>query len=274
MNTGEHDCEMVWVNGEISSASEATISVSAPGLTLGLGCFETLCVELGRFFRFSKHYERLLRAGLKLGLTPPLVGDLSQAILGLVEINGYQSSRCRVRVSCYLEGGSTTTVVTTSKMPLREPTSSTILSQYRVNEYSAIAGIKCSSYAMNLIALREAQQAGADEALMLNTAGELCEAATSNLFLVNSGKVFTPHLASGCLPGIAREAVIELCQELNIPCLECALNLADLAACDQAFLTSSLRRIQPITTLDGKPVGMDGTVLKLQSAYQAKVHGS
>lgn len=127
---------------------------------------------------------------------------------------------------------------------------------------------------MNLIALREAQQAGADEALMLNTAGELCEAATSNLFLVNSGKVFTPHLASGCLPGIAREAVIELCHELNIPCLECALNLADLAACDQAFLTSSLRRIQPITTLDGKPVGMDGTVLKLQSAYQAKVHGS
>ena len=265
---------MVWINGNIVPPSEAMISVSAPGLALGLGCFETLCVERGRFFRFSKHYQRLLCGGLKIGVTPPLVGDLSQAILELVEINGYQSSRCRVRVSCYLEGDSSATVVTTSEMPLREPTSSAALSRYRVNEYSAIAGMKCSSYAMNLIALREAQQVGADEALMLNTAGELCEAATSNLFLVKSGEVFTPHLASGCLPGIARDAVIELCQQLNISCSECVLNLADLEACDQAFLTSSLRRIHPITTLDGKLVAMDRTVLKLQSAYEAMIHGS
>jgi branched-chain amino acid aminotransferase len=274
MKTGEQDCEKVWVNGNVTRPSEAMISVSAPGLTSGLGCFETMCVEKCRFFRFSKHYDRLICGARKVTMTPPLVDDLRLAILELIEINGYQSSSCRVRVSCYLEGDVTTTVITTSAMPVREVTSSTVLSPYRVNEYSALAGVKSSSYAMNLIALREAELLDADEALMLNTKGVLCEGATSNLFLVKKGEVFTPHLESGCLPGVAREAVIELCKELDIPCFECALSLADLHDCDGAFLTSSLRRIHPITSLDGNAVKIAGTVAKLQSAYAAKVYGS
>ena len=274
MNIGERDCEEVWVNGKVSPSSEARISVLAPGLTLGLGCFETMCVEHCRFFRFSNHYERLLGGAGKVGVTLPLVDDLRLAILELIEINGYQTSSCRVRVSCYLDGDSTMTVIATSKMPVRESTSSTVLSPYRVNEHSALVGVKSSSYAMNFIALHEAQQLGADEALMLNTSGELCEGATSNLFLVKDAEVLTPHLESGCLPGIAREAVIELCQELDIPCFERALSLADLHDCDGAFLTSSLRCIHPITSFDGNAVKIAGTVAKLQSAYEAKVYGS
>lgn len=267
---------MVWVNGKTGPSAVAMISGLAQGLTLGVGCFETMCVDHCRLFRFSNHYERLLRGAGKVGVTLPLVGDLRQAILELIEINGYQTSSCRVRVSCYLDDDSTITVIATSKMPVRESTSATVLSPYRVNEYSALVGVKSSSYAMNFIALREAKQLGADEALMLNTSGELCEGATSNLFLVKDGVVLTPHLESGCLPGIAREAVIELCGELDIPCCERSLNLAELHDCDEAFLTSSVRRIHPITSFEGNSIvnSAEGTVAELQSAYEAKVYGS
>ncbi len=265
---------MVWVNGKIEPSSEATISVLALGLTLGLGWFETMCVDRCRFFRFSSHYERLLCGAGKMGGTLPLVGGLRVAILELIDINGFQASRCRVRVSCYVDGQTTKTVITTAEMPERESTSSTVLSPYRVNEYSPLVGVKSSCYAMNHIALREAQQLGADEALMLNTSGELCEGTTSNLFLVKDGVVLTPHLKSGCLPGIARAAVIELCKELDIPCIERTLSLAELHDCDGAFLTSSLRRIHPITSFDENSVEVHGIVTQLQSAYEAKVHGS
>ncbi|MEO1856539.1 MAG: aminotransferase class IV [Rubritalea sp.] len=274
MNNGELRSDMVWINGAVGPSSEAVLSVQAPGVALGLGCFETMCVENGKLFRFYQHYSRLHSGAVKLGMTPPLVDHLSLAVLELVEVNGYAKSRCRVRISCYLDGDSNATVITTSKMPVRASTSSLVLSPYRVNEHSPLVGVKSSSYAMNLIALREAQRDGADEALMLNTSGELCEGATSNLFLVKNGEVLTPPLESGCLPGIAREAVIELCGELGDPCFERALTLADLHNCDGAFLTSSLRRIQPITALDRKPVRTTGKVTDLQSSYQALVHGS
>ena len=274
MNIGQQDCEMVWVNGTMCPSSDAVIRVLAPGLTTGLGCFETMCVEHSRFFRFSNHYERLVRGAVKAGMDLPSAVDLRLAILALIEVNGYQSSRCRVRVSCYLGEDSTTTVITTSAMPVRVATSTTVLSPYRVNEYSALVGVKSTSYAMNIMALREAEQLGADEALMLNTAGELCEGATSNVFLVKEGKVSTPHLDAGCLPGVTREVVLELCKELNIPCLERVLSVADMHECDAAFLTSSLRRIHPIATIDGKILKKDETIAKLQSAFEAIIHGS
>jgi len=276
MNTGERDTEMVWVNGQIAPASEAMISVLVPGVALGLGFFETLCVEQCRFFKFADHYARLKCGVGKAGANLPLASDLRLAILQLVEINGYQTSSCRVRVSCYIQDGSTFTVVATSKMPVRRITSSTVLSPYRVNEHSALVGLKSTSYAMNLIALREAQRLGSDEALMLNTAGALCEGTTSNLFLVKDGEVHTPHLESGCLPGIARGAVIELCEELGIPCFERALSLKDFHESDAAFLTSSLRRVHPIDSFEGNPLALaeGGLVAELQSAYEAKVHGS
>lgn len=275
MNTGESDTEMVWVNGQITPTSEAMISVSVPGVALGLGFFETIYVEKRRFFKFENHYERLKCGVGKAGANLPLASDLRLAILQLVEINGYQTSSCRVRISCYVDNDSTFTVVATSAMPVRGATASTILSPYRVNEYSALVGLKSSSYAMNILALREAQELGSDEALMLNTAGELCEGTTSNLFLVKSGEVHTPHIESGCLPGIARGAVIELCEELGIPCFERALSINELHDCDAAFLTSSLRRVHPISSFDGKLLASaeQELVVELLSAYEAKVYG-
>jgi branched-subunit amino acid aminotransferase/4-amino-4-deoxychorismate lyase len=109
--------------------------------------------------------------------------------------------------------------------------------------------VKTISLAESVWAYAEARAAGADEALVLNTAGELCEATTANLFVVRDGTAATPPLESGCLAGITRAHVLEL------GAVERMLTPADLEAAEEAFLTSSTREIQPLVAVDGRPVG-------------------
>ena len=111
----------------------------------------------------------------------------------------------------------------------------------------AAFGIKCASYAENLVALDQARRAGADEALFYNTRGELCEAATANVFLVRDGEVLTPPLSSGCLPGTMRARVMA-----RIPVKEQPLTAADVAAAEELFVTSATRGVVPVVKLDGR----------------------
>jgi branched-subunit amino acid aminotransferase/4-amino-4-deoxychorismate lyase len=115
------------------------------------------------------------------------------------------------------------------------------------NERSPLSGIKCASYAENLIALDQARRAGADEALFFNTRGELCEAATANVFLVRDGNVLTPPLSSGCLPGTMRARVMA-----RIAVKEQPLTAADLAAAEEVFVTSATRGVVPVVKWDGR----------------------
>jgi branched-subunit amino acid aminotransferase/4-amino-4-deoxychorismate lyase len=123
-----------------------------------------------------------------------------------------------------------------------------------------VAGLKCASYAENLLALDHARRRGFQETLFFNTAGDLCEAAMANVFLVKNGELRTPFLSSGCLPGIARGLVLEIAQTLGIPSAERALCVADLEAADEIFLSSAIRGPVPVSRLDEKcltpgPVG-------------------
>jgi branched-subunit amino acid aminotransferase/4-amino-4-deoxychorismate lyase len=121
-----------------------------------------------------------------------------------------------------------------------------VTSPFPRNERSPLAGLKCASYAENLIALDHARRAGADEALFYNTRGELCEAATANVFLVREGRIFTPPLASGCLPGTMRARVIE-----RIAVEERDLTAADVEEADEVFLTSATRGVVRVAGVDG-----------------------
>ena len=141
------------------------------------------------------------------------------------------------------------------------------------NEFSPLAGLKCASYSENLIALDQARRKGFDETIFLNTAGHLCEAATANLFLVKDGVLFTPSLASGCLPGITREVVIELAGEEGIPCEVGALTLADLQAADEVFLTSSTIGAVPLSRLGDRVLDPGPVTRRLREAV-ASQHGS
>jgi branched-chain amino acid aminotransferase len=114
------------------------------------------------------------------------------------------------------------------------------------NEHGALAGLKTTSYAENVIALADANSRGAGEAIFANTKGDLCEGTGTNVFLVVDGVLVTPPLSSGCLAGITRELVCEL-----VDVDERAVPLGALAQASEAFLTSSTRDVHPIETVDG-----------------------
>src|SRR4029079_3524729 len=103
-------------------------------------------------------------------------------------------------------------VVHTVPLGARSRTVKVVTVPWPRNERSVLRGAKCSSYASNMLALGAAHEHGAGEAALANTRGELCEGATTNVFVVRRGRAITPPLSSGCLPGITRELVLELCR--------------------------------------------------------------
>jgi branched-subunit amino acid aminotransferase/4-amino-4-deoxychorismate lyase len=138
------------------------------------------------------------------------------------------------------------------------------------NSLSPLSRVKATNYLDNLVAYSEAAALGAEEAILLNERGFIAEGSMSNIFLVAEGMLLTPSEESGILPGITREAVLELARELGVEAAEGEIPLADLLRADEAFLTSSVREVMPITSIDNKPVakGSPGPVTRrLMAAY-------
>jgi branched-chain amino acid aminotransferase len=136
------------------------------------------------------------------------------------------------------------------------------------NEHSAIAGVKTTSYAENVVALAEAHKVGASEAILPNIAGNLCEGTGTNVFAVIGGELVTPPLLAGCLAGVTRALVLELVPEAdeeNVP-------MAALAEADEVLLTSTTRDVQPVRLLDGRPLpGVHGPLAQRAMAALAEL---
>jgi branched-chain amino acid aminotransferase len=140
-----------------------------------------------------------------------------------------------------------TTIVAAAELTPWDPTASVVVGPWLRNERSALAGVKSTSYAENVIALEYAHERGASETLFANTAGNLCEGTGTNVFVVIDGELLTPPLSSGCLAGVTRELVCEV-----VPVVERDLPISRLPEVDEAFLTSSTRDVQPIVSIDGR----------------------
>jgi branched-chain amino acid aminotransferase len=121
-----------------------------------------------------------------------------------------------------------------------------------------------------MLALARAHERGAGEAIFANTRGRLCEGATSNIFLTRRGRTVTPSLASGCLPGITRGLVLELARTNGIPVDETDIPMSALRDAEEAFLTTSLRGVQPVASVDGKKFRKvpGGAARRLARLYQ------
>ena len=117
------------------------------------------------------------------------------------------------------------------------------------NEHGALAGLKTTSYAENVLALRYARERGGAEAIFANMAGNLCEGTGTSVFVVSGGRLVTPPLSSGCLAGVTRGLVLEWAGAV-----EEDLPAGALAAAPEAFLTSTTRDVQPIRSVDGQPL--------------------
>jgi branched-chain amino acid aminotransferase len=265
----------IWLNGALAEDREACISPSDHGFLVGDGVFETLRWYQGVPFALDEHLRRLEDGCRKLGIASPPRAQLEAAAHAVVQANELRDARMRITVTSgtgpagLLRGGGPPTVLVVAvPMSPWPPTATAAISDLRRDEHNPLTAVKTVSLADSAYALAQARAAGADEGLLLNGAGELCEATTANVFLVHGGVAATPPVESGCLAGITREHVLAL------GAVERVLSVEDLAGADEAFLTSSTREVQALVAVDGAAIGdgAPGPVTRaLAQAYVAAV---
>ena len=262
--------ELVWINGDLVPAAQATVSVFDHGLTVGDGVFETLKAVDGEPFASRRHLERLRRSAAGLDLTVPASdAELRAAMDEVLESHG-RPPLARVRVT--VTGGTAPlgsdrgtsgpiTVIAVGPMAPPAPETSVCVVPWPRNEHSAVAGLKTISYAENVVALAHAKERGCTEAVFANTAGHLCEGTGSNVFVAVGGRLLTPPLSSGCLAGVTRDLVVEVtgAVEEDIP-------MDDFFAADEVFLTSTGRDVQPVHRVDGRDLPAPGPLTKAAAA--------
>ncbi|HET6965270.1 MAG TPA: aminotransferase class IV [Acidimicrobiales bacterium] len=245
----------VWLDGSLVDEDRAVVSVFDHGLTVGDAVFETIAVREGRPITVTRHLQRLQRSARLLGLDTPALDELGAAVAEAVAANSLTEAVVRVLVTSgpgplgSVRGGRrVTTAVLAGPYPGWADAADVVVVPWPRNERSALAGVKTTSYAENVVALAEARSRRGSEAIFANTVGNLCEGSGSNVFLVLDGVLVTPPLSAGCLAGVSRAVVIEL---LGMAVEERDVPVSALAGAEEAFLTSATRYVQPIRSVDG-----------------------
>ena len=249
----------VWVDGWLGDAAQAVLPATDHAVTVGDGIFETLKVLTGEPFALSRHLRRLARSAEIVGLPRPDGGAVREAVDAVLAAQPEGFGRLRITVT----GGagplgsdragarSSLLVAVTAATPWPDRVAAVSVPWTR-NERSAVGGAKTTSYAENVIALQRAHEQGAQEALLANTRGELCEGTGTNVVLVLDERLVTPPLDSGCLAGITRELLLEWAGAEGLEIQERAAPFADLARADDVLLTSSTRDVQRVHEVDGR----------------------
>lgn len=254
-----NDTIRVWVNGDLVEPDAPAISALDHSVTVGDGVFETVKIERGTPFALSRHHRRLVRSAAGLGLPEIDLGRVDEGVKAVLEGPALDFGRLRYSVTGGIgplgsdRDGSALTYIVLAGPQARPPASARLtVVPWTRNERSAVAGLKTTSYAENVVALARAKERGAIEAVFANTRGELCECTGSNVFVVVDGEVLTPPADSGLLPGITRELVIEWSRRAGIPLREAALPIGVLDEADEVFITSSTKDVLAIEAVDGR----------------------
>lgn len=257
---------VVWADGRLVGPGERVVSAVDHGMTVGDGVFETCGVLGGRPFALTRHLARLVRSARGLGLDDPDLDHVREGVAAVLAA-APDAGRLRITVTAGVgplgsarEPGAQTVLVAAGPAAGPAPARLARVPWVR-NERSAVAGLKTTSYAENVVALAAAVRAGADEAVLANTAGELCEGTGSNVFVEVGGELLTPPLSSGCLAGITRELVLEWSAQGGLPVREAAPGELPWSVLDRAVagevrlaLSGSVRTVVPVVALDGEPL--------------------
>ncbi len=247
----------IWLNGALLEPAAATLSVFDHGLTVGDGVFETMLSYADTGLAFAAHHLRRLRSSAAgLALTVPYDDAvLMRAIEEVVASAAPGGGSIRVRVTVTGgagplgsdRGGATPTVIIAAAPQKPWPLSAVLAPvPWPRNERGALAGLKTTSYAENVVALHAAHEVGADEALFCDTQGDVCEGTGTNVFAVIGGALVTPPLTTGCLAGVTRAVVIA-----SHGATEKNFSLDDLAGATEVFLTSTTREVQTVRSIVG-----------------------
>lgn len=261
------DTIRVWVNGERVAPDTPALSALDHAVTVGDGVFETAKIDGGVPFAVTRHHRRLVRSATGLGLPPIDLARVDEGIKAVLDGPTIDFGRLRYSVTGGVgplgsdRANATPTYIVLAGPQSRPPAAGRLaVVPWTRNERSAVAGLKTTSYAENVVALAHAQARGAIEAVFANTRGELCECTGSNVFVVVDGEVSTPPVDSGLLPGITRELVVEWARLGGIPVREQALPLSVLHEADEVFITSSTKDVLPIASIDDRLLPEDRPV--------------
>ncbi|TWT88539.1 Branched-chain-amino-acid aminotransferase [Pseudobythopirellula maris] len=260
---------VVWINGKLVPAAEATVSVFDHGLLYGDGVFEGLRIYGGKVFRLEEHLKRLYESAKAIWLEIPIAVDaLAAATNETVAANKLVDGYIRLIVT---RGAGTLGLDPRNCDPRVIIIADTIRlypAEYYENGLEIITSsvirnhpaalsprVKSLNYLNNILAKIEGIQAGCIEALMLNHKGEVAECTGDNLFLVKDGALHTPPLDAGILAGVTRDTVIELAAEAGLVCHERPLTKHDVYVADECFLTGSAAEVIPVVRVDSRTIG-------------------
>jgi aminodeoxychorismate lyase len=271
---------LVFLNGQFLPEAQAVVPVNDRGFMYGDGLFETMRVCGGRPFRMAQHLERMTRGAdflkIKCPFTPKELQDFAGQLIGQ---NQMPEAVLRVTLTRGPDERGYTpqidsqptvvmTLHTAPPMDVENPVQwRLITSSYRIPAGDPLAAFKTANKLIHIMARMEAVEKDADEALLVNTNGEVAETASGNLFWVYQDNICTVPTGCGVLPGITRSVVLEICQTLGLPVNKCVIKPKALRNSEGIFITQSALGIVPVATLDGEPVAPSPLVVQISSAY-------
>jgi branched-chain amino acid aminotransferase len=287
------ETEKIWMNGELVDWNDARIHVGAHGLHYGSGVFEGIrAYETSKgtaVFRLTDHLTRLDNSArllyMDLGYT---IDDLREACHGLIAANGLPE--CYLRPIAFFgygelgvsAVGNPVDVVIMSwpwgaylgEDGLKKGIRAKISSWQRVGPNVIPHASKATGvYVNSMLAVTEANRAGYDEAILLTADGFIADGSGENVFVVRGGEIFTPDLSASILPGITRDTVIQIAQDLGYTVHEKQLIRSDLMLADEAFMTGTAAEVTPLRAVDDVELGVGPITLEIQEAYLETARG-
>ncbi len=266
--------EIIYLNGRLVTRFRAKLSPFDHGFLYGYGLFETMRAYGGHIFRLDSHLARLRCSAESIGLTNSVLTaeegsqSLKAACVATLQANKLNDARIRLTVSAG-EGdmmpdpgtcSSPTALITAQNLTPLPPEKyeagfKAAISSLRRNSQSPLSRLKSTCYMENVLARTAARAAGYDEAIFLNEQGYLAEGSMTNVFLVSHGELITPCFESGVLPGITRDAVLEIARTSHVKAMERWVELNELIGAQEAFLTNSILEVMPLVSIEGRPIG-------------------
>ncbi len=258
---------VIYLNGRFVGLDQARVSVLDRGFLYGDGLFETLRAYQGKVYRADLHWRRFYRSAKWIELSVPLSAqDLEKTVYDLLELNDLADAYIRITLTrgesipgLAIDPKAKPTLCIyaqeISSVP-KEWYSKGVAVSLIPNSAVKMPGlrgmIKSCNYLPNILAKKQASEKGAQEAILLNSAGNITEGTVSNIFVIRKGTLFTPPLNKYVLPGTVRQVVFEIAEREGIVCKEKPLKKTDLLSADEAFLCNSGFEIVPVHKVDGK----------------------
>lgn len=234
-------------DGEIIGRGKAMVPAAARSVYYGEGCFCTFRSYAGKFLRLGEHIKRVNRGMETLEAGPILdEAEIRERVGKLLEAAGLSGKQAKIRVQAGIleKPLDCFTLITAEEIGGNPSPQKLILSDYRnIPKTSLPSDVKWSNYLPNILALKQAKKAGADNAVMLNAAGYISETATANLFWVQNGSIFTPDGTCDILPGVTRQVLLDALSDDGIEVQQGAFKDQVLQSAEHVFLTSAVQEI-------------------------------